>query len=138
MSWEIMGAIVTVLAGGVSYAVKRYVDWKVDKALAGQLDLIRKAHVERFDVVVRTKGMFAEIDHCIEHVAKGDIDYSQRCKDWCLQLRKDNRSMIALVGEDFVRHVRLSTDVAFEYLAKPSEKLYESWKGQLDTMYTLA
>jgi hypothetical protein len=82
--------------------------------------------------------MLAEIDHCIEHVAKGDIDYSQRCKDWCMKLRQDSRSMIALLGEDFVRHVKLSTDVALQYLDKPSDKLYECWKNQFDKMYTAA
>lgn len=138
MSWEVLGAIVTVAIGAISYTVKKYFDWRVDKALTGQLDVLRKAHVERFDSVVRVKGMLAEIDHCIDHVAKGDTDYCQRCKDWCMKVRQDTRSMIALLGEDFVSSVKLTTDVALEYADKPSANLYERWKGQLERVYSAA
>ena len=138
MSWETIGAVLTLLAGAIGYAVKKYVDWKVDKALAGQLDVLKKAHIERFDAIVRIKGMLAEIDHCMDHVAKGDTDYSQRCKDWCMKVRQDTRGMIALLGEEFVSKIKLLTDIALEYSDNNSNDLYERWKKQLENSYIVA
>ena len=138
MSWEVIGGLITVAVGAITYAVKKYVDLKVDKALAGQLDVLRKAHIERFDTVVRIKGIVAEIDHCMDHISKGHVDYSQRCKDWCMKVRQDTRSMIALLGEDFVSRIKISTDIAIEYSGKPSVELYEHWKNQLDSIHSAA
>lgn len=46
--------------------MKKYVELKVDRALAGQLDVLRKRQIDRFDAVVRIRGMLAEIDHCMQ------------------------------------------------------------------------
>jgi hypothetical protein len=57
MSWGVWGAILTALIGALGYALKKYTDWKVDKLLAGQLEVLRKRHVARFDSIVKTQGM---------------------------------------------------------------------------------
>lgn len=136
MTWEVVGVICTALIGAVGYAIKKYVDWKVDKALAGQLDVLRKLHVERFDTVVRIKGMLAEIDHCMNHLKANDVDYSQRCKEWCMKVRQDARSKIALLGQDIITDITLLTDLALKYSDKPSMELYELWKTQVGKIYS--
>lgn len=140
MAWEaaMWAGIITGVAGAVSYAIKRYIDWKVDKGLAGQLEVLRKRHVERFNIIVRIEGMLAEIDHCMNHIKDNHIEYSQRCKDWCMKVRHEARASIALIGEDLVQYVTMSTDVALRYSDERSAELYALWKTHSSELHSMA
>ena len=127
MTWELWGLILTTIIGATGYLLKKYVDWKVDKALAGQLDVLRKRQIERFDAIVRIRGMLAEINHCIFHIKYNDNEYSQTCKEWCMRVRKEARASIALIGDDLVHQITEATDVALQYSDKHSAELYEIW-----------
>jgi len=130
MTWEIMGIVFTVLAGAIGYAIKKYVDWRVEKTLAGQLDVLKKAYVERFDTVVRVKGMLREIDHHMSHLKNNNLNYAQTCKEWCMKVRQESRASIALIGEDVVSYVIDLTNIALKYSDNPSADLYDLWKHQ--------
>ena len=136
MTWEIVGIISTVLAGAVGYAIKKYVDWRVDKTLAGQLDVLKKAYVERFDTIVRIKGMLREMDHYMDHLKKNHLNYVEICKEWCMKVRQESRASIALIGEDVVSYIIELTNVALEYSDKPSTDLYDQWKQRYSDIHS--
>lgn len=131
MTWEVWGLILTTVIGGTGYLVKKYVDWKVERALAGQLDVLRKRHIERFDAIVRLQGMLAEIRHCMFHLKDDHNDYSEKCNEWCMKVRKEARASIALIGDDLVGGITEATDAALQYSENRSPEVFESWTARL-------
>lgn len=129
-----MGA--AALLGVIGYGAKKYTDWRIDRALSGQLDVIRKRHVARFDVVVRLHGMLAEADHCIRHVKDGDIDYAPKCREWCMKVRQESRAAIALVGPELVQQIAVLTDIGLECVREVSASRFDEWGAELPRLYS--
>ncbi len=127
---------VAAVLGAVGYGAKRYTDWRIDRALSGQLDVIRKRHVTRFDAVVRIHGMLAEADHCIRHVRDGDLDYAPRCQEWCMKVRQESRASIALIGSDLVQQIAVVTDIGLKCAREVSESLLGEWDAELPRLYS--
>ena len=96
MSGVILIALAAALLGAIGFGAKKYIDWRIDRALRGQLEAIRKRHVARFDAIVRIQGMLAEADHCVRHMRGGDLEYAPKCEEWCMKVRRESRAAIAI------------------------------------------
>jgi hypothetical protein len=136
MDGAFFSMLVAALLGAVGYGAKKYTDWRIDRALSGQLDVIRRRHVARFDAVVRIHGMLAEADHCIRHVRDGDLEYVSKCQEWCMKVRQESRAMVALIGSDLVERVAVATDIGLKYARELSPALFDEWKSELPRLYS--
>jgi hypothetical protein len=131
MKWEMWGILVPILAGLLGYFGKKYVDLKIDRALSGQLEVLRKAQTDRFEVVVRLTGLLTEIHHCVNHIKDGHDSYRERCRELCMKLRQDARASVALIGNGPLIQITTVSDIAIGYAAGPTQELHERWTGSL-------
>lgn len=129
MSVEIWAAIIASITGVIVYAAKKYVDLKVNEARGWQIELIKKRHLTHFDIIEKIEGMLAEIDHCIDHIRRGDMDYKQNCKEWCMKVRQESRASVEYIGEDILNKITIATDIAIQYSNQSSTDLYNLWQS---------
>lgn len=115
--------------GVVAYGVKRYIDRRIEMAVGGRIEVLRRLEVGRFEAQAHIRGMLAEVDHAVQHVRRGDGAYAEACREWSMRARQEARSRIIFVGDEYVDQVTRATDAALQFAEAGHAGSYDDWEA---------
>lgn len=121
MQWDSLYiASIGAIGGVFIYAFKKYVDYRYEAA--------KKNQDEKLNILMIVLGGIEEIDHCIEHLMKGD-DYGEKCREYCMLVRSQSRKLTPIVNSNELSDtIKNTTDIALSLIDTPNKELLDLWK----------